>query len=122
MLQGDSSLGGRARGLRQSMSPPEITLWQALRHRPGGLKFRRQHPSGPYIADCYCHEARLVIEVDGEAHGCDDRLKRDARRDIWFEARGLTTLRIAAVDVQSDIEAVVRHILAAAAQCRSGED
>ncbi len=48
------------------MSLPEVLLWQVLRTRPSDLKFRRQHPSGAYVADFYCHEARLVIEVDGE--------------------------------------------------------
>jgi very-short-patch-repair endonuclease len=48
------------------MSLPEVLLWQALRARPGGWKFRRQHPSGPYVADFYCHEARLIVEVDGD--------------------------------------------------------
>ncbi len=67
MLQGGEKVGERARGLRIAMSAPEITLWQVLRRRPAGLKFRRQHPSGPYVADFYCHEARLVIYVDIEA-------------------------------------------------------
>ncbi|WP_322965229.1 endonuclease domain-containing protein [Sphingomonas fuzhouensis] len=122
MLQGYEDVGVRARGLRQAMSPPEITLWQALRRRPGGFKFRRQHPSGPYIADFYCHEARLVIEVDSEAHGYGDRPERDALRDMWFAERGLMTLRIATNDIQKDIEGVTRHILTTAASRHSGEE
>nr|WP_235518747.1 DUF559 domain-containing protein [Sphingomonas sp. Leaf208] len=39
------------------MSPPELALWIALRERPGGFKFRRQHPAGPYVADFYGHAA-----------------------------------------------------------------
>lgn len=122
MLQGNDQVAGRARNLRQDMSAPEITLWQILRHRPGGLKFRRQHPAGPYVADFYCHEARLVIEVDSESHGYGDRSKRDASRDAWFAARGLTTLRIAATDIQHNIEGVTRHILITAASRHSGEE
>jgi very-short-patch-repair endonuclease len=58
----------RARELRRQMSLPEIVLWQALRKaRLGGLRFRRQHPIGPYIVDFYCPAARLAIEVDGFA-------------------------------------------------------
>ena len=49
----------RARRLRQSMSLPEVMLWRELRGRPGGLKFRRQHASGPYILDFFCSDARL---------------------------------------------------------------
>ncbi|WP_294237671.1 endonuclease domain-containing protein [uncultured Sphingomonas sp.] len=122
MLQGDETIGGRARGLRQAMSAPEITLWQVLRHRPGGFKFRRQHPSGPYIADFYCHEARLIVEVDSEAHSLGDRPERDKARDRWFAHRGLTTLRIVATDIQKNIEGVTGYILATAASRHLGED
>jgi very-short-patch-repair endonuclease len=104
------------------MSAPETTLWQVLRTRPGGLKFRRQHPSGPYIADFYCHEARLVIEVDSEAHNRGDRPYRDTSRDAWFAERGLTTLRIAATDIQQNIDGVTVQILTAVASRRSGEE
>src|SRR3546814_8269383 len=78
----------RSRRLRRVMSPPEIALWQVLRARPAGLKFRRQHPSGDYTLDFYCSDARLAIEIDGEAHGRGDRPMRDARRDRWFETHG----------------------------------
>ncbi|WP_082442254.1 endonuclease domain-containing protein [Sphingomonas sp. Leaf257] len=121
MLQGDEAIGDRARDLRQVMSPPEITLWQILRHRPGGFKFRRQHPSGPYIADFYCHEARLIVEVDSEAHSLGDRPARDEARDRWFSDRGLITLRIGATDIQKNIEGVARQILDTASR-RAGED
>ncbi|WP_294280045.1 endonuclease domain-containing protein [uncultured Sphingomonas sp.] len=122
MLQGVEQVGERARVLRQDMSAPEITLWQVLRKRPGGLKFRRQHLSVPYIADFYCHEARLVIEVDGEAHGYGDRPKRDARRDMWFAERGLTTLRFESTDIQTNIEGMTAQIKATAARRHSGEE
>ncbi|GAM00435.1 endonuclease domain-containing protein [Sphingomonas parapaucimobilis] len=122
MLQGGENAGTQARGLRQAMSAPEITLWQVLRHRPGGFKFRRQHPSGPYIADFYCHEARLIIEVDSEAHSRGDRPARDEARDRWFAERGLTTLRITTTDIQKNIDGVTVHILTIAASRCSGED
>jgi len=63
------------------MSRPEARLWQVLRERPGGIKFRRQHPVGPYIVDFYCPAARLAVEVDGEAHGMGDNPARDEDRD-----------------------------------------
>jgi len=79
----------RARELRRSMSLPEGLLWQQLRTRLGGLKFRRQHPLGPYVADFYCPAARLVIEVDGESHRMGNRPRRDAYRDRWFGEQGM---------------------------------
>ena len=111
MLQGGASGTPRARELRQSMSLPEVLLWQALRKRPSGLKFRRQHPSGDYVADFYCHEARLVVEIDGEAHDRADNPQKDARRDAWFAARGIATLRIPASIILKDLDAAVVGIV-----------
>lgn len=122
MLQGAEHVAAHARALRRQMSPPEVSLRAALRLRPAGLKFRRQHPSGPYVADFYCHAARLVIEVDGEAHGRGDRPMRDGQRDSWFAERGLETIRITAADVLQNREEVVRHIVAAASARCSRED
>jgi very-short-patch-repair endonuclease len=104
----------RARRLRREMSLPEVLLWQVLRERPAGLKFRRQHPSGPYDLDFFCSDARLAIEVDGEAHDRAGRPARDAARDAWLIERGVETMRIPAVDVLKDLDAVVRAIIAEA--------
>ena len=106
-------MGGieRARRLRRNMSPPEATLWLALRARPGGFKFRRQHRLEPYTLDFYCHEAGVAIEVDGDAHDMGDNPGRDARRDVWLAERGILTLRFLAADVMGEMEAVVARIL-----------
>ena len=116
MLQGTGSTAALAKQLRGAMSPPEIALWLALRERPAGLKFRRQHPSGPYVADFYCHAARLIIEVDGQAHDFGDRPARDAARNRWFEGRGIAVLRIPAVEIFHDCDAMVRGIVALAVE------
>ncbi len=86
----------RARELRGKMLLPEVLLWQHLRGRKlGGHKFRRQHVLGPYFADFYCHELRLVVEVDGlESHR--QRAGSDAVRDVWMKSRGLSVLRLGA--------------------------
>ena len=122
MLQGTGETAQRAKSLRQAMSSPEIGLWLALRERPVGLKFRRQHPSGPYVADFYCHEARLVIEIDGSAHDCGDRPERDAVRDRWFAERGLRVFRVPARNVLADCDGVVRGIVALATEHLTGAD
>ena len=100
----------RARKLRQAMSLPEVLLWQALRGRPGRLKFRRQHASGPYILDFFCSDARLAIEIDGEGHSRGSQPAHDAVRDEYFERSGIRTLRIGAADVLKDLDAVMRWI------------
>ena len=93
--------------MRREMTLPEVILWQALRKQPGGLKFRRQHPAGPYVLDFFCSDARLAIEVDGVAHIMGDRPQRDGARDRWLRSAGVETLRISAADVLKDADAVV---------------
>ena len=109
MLQGDEITVRRARQLRRKMTLHEVLLWQRLRQRPGGFKFRNQHPATPYVFDFYCHEARLIVEVDGQSHGMGDRPEYDAKRDAHFRDKGLRTFRIPARDVLHDAaaEAVV---------------
>jgi len=96
------------------MTPPEIALWLALRRNDADLRFRRQCPAGFYVLDFYCAPARLAIEVDGEAHSRGDRPERDEVRDAWLASRHVRILRYAARDVLSDLEAVVRDIMAVA--------
>jgi very-short-patch-repair endonuclease len=102
----------RVRRLRKTMSLPEVILWEWLRHRPAGLKFRRQHPSGPYILNFYCNDARLAVEIGGEAHCQAMQANHDGRRDRWFANAGIKTLRIAASDVLGNLECVTQIILA----------
>ena len=105
----------RARALRRDMTLPEGLLWRELRERPGGFKFRRQHPLGRYIVDFYCPAAKLVIEVDGEAHSMGVNPMRDAHRDAWLSDDGLAVLRVSARDVLDNPEAVSAQIIA---ECR----
>jgi very-short-patch-repair endonuclease len=93
------------------MSPPEAKLWQQLRQRPAGLKFRRQHPIDPYVADFFCREGQLVVEVDGWGHDTSARAKRDAERDLALQARGFTILRVSGAEVMRDCGSVVAAIL-----------
>ena len=95
----------KARALRREMSLPEVMLWQRLRAKPGGVKFRRQHPVGRFVADFYAPEAKMIVEVDGVAH--DHRVERDAERDAWFGAQGFVVVRVTASDVLKDVDAVV---------------
>ena len=101
----------RARQLRRSMSLPEVLLWQELRKRPNGLKFRRQHPAGPYVIDFYCLEMSLAIEIDGESHDFGDRPTNDAVRDGWLQEQSIRVLRIPAREILSDLDAILRMVL-----------
>ncbi|WOE75101.1 endonuclease domain-containing protein [Alterisphingorhabdus coralli] len=99
MARTPGSTYNRARKLRKTMTPPEIMLWQRLRTRPLNLKFRRQHPVGPYVLDFYCAAARTAIEIDGAVHDMGDNAERDQRRDDYLAKKGITVLRIAAQEV-----------------------
>ncbi len=89
------------------MSPPEMRLWGVLRRREAaGLRFRRQHPVGPFALDFYCAEARLAVEVDGADHGFESRRRRDDERDAWLADQGIETLRIQAIDVRDNLDGV----------------
>ena len=101
----------RARALRRNLTLPECMLWQMLRKRPDGLKFRLQHPIGRCIVDFYCPAAKLVIEVDGLSHDPGDRPERDLQRDLWLRSQGLRVLGFAATDVMKDVGSVVTAIL-----------
>ena len=101
-----------ARKLRRRMSLPEGLLWQQLRRRPSGFKFRNQHPVSRMVVDFYCAEARLVVEIDGIAHAMGDNPQRDEARDAVLRSLGFAVLRIPAADVLKDPEAVANSIVA----------
>jgi very-short-patch-repair endonuclease len=99
----------RARTLRQASTPPEQLLWLAVRNSQiDGMKFRRQHPVGPYVVDFFCQEARLVVEVDGMSH--DDKAAQDAAKSRHLETEGYRVLRVTNEDVMHDLDAVTREI------------
>jgi very-short-patch-repair endonuclease len=101
----------RARRLRSEMTLPEGLLWRELRKRPGGLKFRCQHPAGVYVLDFYCARAKLAIEVDGWAHDNADVMKRDAARSHFLRSQGVATLRVPAKAVLEDMAGAVVRIV-----------
>jgi very-short-patch-repair endonuclease len=100
------------------LTPPEIALWLALRRHAAGLRFRKQHAAGDYVLDFYCAPARLAIEVDGEAHSRGNRPRRDMVRDAWLALQGVKVLRYSAVDVLTNVDGVVRQIIAVAVERR----
>jgi len=100
-----------ARKLRSEMSPPEVLLWCELRKRPGGLKFRRQHPAGLYVLDFYCAAAALAIEVDGFAHDSMRAVRADSARSRFLRSQGVATLRVPAKVVLEDVNVAVVRIV-----------
>ena len=85
----------RAREMRMKATPAEAFAWELFRNRQFlGLKFRRQHQIGNYIVDFYCHEKRLVVELDGSVHDSDEQRTMDRNRDAHLESLGMTVVRI----------------------------
>jgi very-short-patch-repair endonuclease len=107
----------RAKQLRRTMTRAETLLWRHLKaDRLAGLNFRRQAPIGNYIADFIAHSRKLIVEVDGESHDFEERIRRDERRDAWLASRGYRVLRFTNDDVMKNLEGVALAILQAAEQ------
>ena len=96
-----------SRRLRRDSTDAERKLWQYLRAgRFDGLKFRRQHPIPPYIADFCCIEKRLIVELDGSQHNA----QVDAVKTGFLESRGWSIVRFWDNDVLLETEAVLDAI------------
>jgi very-short-patch-repair endonuclease len=99
----------RARDLRLTDSRAEQKVWELLRaHRMDGMKFRRQHPIGPYFADFACVARKLFIEIDGEHHAV--QREADSRRTDTLEQAGWRVIRFPASEVLQNIEGVWAEI------------
>jgi very-short-patch-repair endonuclease len=102
----------KARRLRRPLTASEQALWATLRdNRLRGLKFRRQHPFGPYILDFFCVQAQLAVELDGSVHDQPDQKEYDANRTAYLESHGLRLLRFKNLDVERNIDDVLARIL-----------
>ena len=111
MITGPRETVKRARKLRSEMSLPEGLLWRELRKRPGGFKFRRQHPAGIYVLDFYCAAVQLAIEVDGFAHDTAGVAESVQRRSEWLRGQHIATTRVPAQAVMQDLLVVVVRIV-----------
>ena len=106
-----------ARSLRKRQTPAERAMWAVLRDRRlRDLKFRRQFPIGPFVADFCCWEIRLVVELDGEVHA--EQVERDRERDDFIRRSGFTVLRFPNDRVFEDTGGVIEEILAFARKKR----
>jgi very-short-patch-repair endonuclease len=104
-----------ARKLRREMTLPEVLLWQRLNGAQSGLRFRKQHPVGPYVADFYCSATRTVVEVDGEAHNRGDRPERDIERDTFLTQNGYRVIHIMASEILRNADEAAASVAVLAA-------
>ncbi len=99
-----------AKKLRNHPTETEEFLWQFLSGSKLNVKFRRQHPIDKYIADFYCHEHKLVIEIDGSVHDALFQKQKDAERDAEMNCLGLRVLRFSNKEVILETERVLLTI------------
>lgn len=98
-----------ARKLRSNLTDAERFVWSKLRRRQlGGHRFRRQHPSGPFVVDFVCLERRVAVELDGGQHA--DQAGYDTDRTEWLSQHGYTVLRYWNHEVFEDWDTIERQI------------
>ncbi|MCF8309423.1 MAG: endonuclease domain-containing protein [Bacteroidales bacterium] len=98
----------KAKELRKNMTPEEQKLWDRLRKKQLGVRFRAQHPIERFIVDFYCHQLKLVIEVDGDIHNFQKEY--DLGRNIEIEKYGIKVLRFKNSQIERHIDKVINTI------------
>jgi cyclase len=96
--------------LRAKPTEAEKRLWEHIRNKKLGVKFRRQHPIFKYIADFYCHERKLVIEIDGKYHLEDVQKEHDKLRSEDMLQFGIKVIRFNNEEVLNNIDEVIKKI------------
>ena len=100
-----------ANALKKEMTDAEKALWEKLRDRRlNNLKFRRQHPTGKFILDFYCHELKLAIEVDGNIHEMEDVKEKDQGRTYMLAEWEITVIRFTNEEILNNINLVLENI------------
>lgn len=110
MIYTKPELCEKRKNLRNNSTESEKLLWIYLRNEQLGVKFRRQHSIGNYIADFYCPSLKLVIELDGSGHFTPEGLEYDKIRQEFMNSLGIKTLRFNNNDVIKNIEGVLERI------------
>jgi very-short-patch-repair endonuclease len=100
-----------AKQLRERMTQAEILIWDKLKNKQfRGYKFRRQHPLHKFIVDFYCHELKLIIEIDGKYHDSEEQKKKDLNRTELLKFQGLSEIRFTNEEVINNIGSVLKKL------------
>ena len=108
-MERNGEITGKARILRKQMTKEEAHLWYQFlcRYQP---RFHRQYVIGNYIADFYCHKAKLVVELDGSQHCDPGKIEYDQNRTQYLQSQGLQVLRFSNLDVMRKFQSVCEMI------------
>ncbi len=110
-IYNEKILESRRRDLRVKQTEAEKILWQKLRNRQiNGFKFFRKYSIGKYIADFYCSELRLVIELDGSQHYEENSLEYDKIREEFMKNLDIKTIRFNNLDVFKNLDEVMERV------------
>ncbi len=110
-LYDKSSTKEKRTQLREKQTKVEEIMWGILRNRKFlGLKFRRQHGIGEYIADFYCSEKKIVIEIDGDTHFNEDAVEYDKIRTQFFNELGIKVIRFSNIEVYKNINDILEEL------------
>jgi very-short-patch-repair endonuclease len=99
-----------AESLRKNMTMAEKIIWERLCKNQLGVRIRRQHPVWKYIADYYCHDLKLVIEIDGGIHLSKENKEYDVGRETTLSEFGIEIIRFTNDQVINEIEQVIKII------------
>lgn len=111
ILKNKNKFLARRRELRKEQTSEEKILWQAVRNRKLGFKFRRQYSVGGYILDFYCPEIKLAIELDGSQHFEKENLLYDQDRTNFLQILGCTILRFKNKEINENLKEVLSKIM-----------
>lgn len=109
-IHNDPIMKKRRRELRNKSTREEILLWNQLKANKLGKPFRRQFGIGPYIVDFYCHELKLIIELDGEYHNSEQQKDYDAERERFLHGNGYTILHFLNQTIHDNVQDVIKKI------------
>lgn len=99
-----------AKALRNRLTDAERLLWEQINEKKLGVKFRRQHPISFFIADFYCHEKKLIIELDGSIHNVKEVLENDLQRQAAIEAFEIKVIRFKNEEIYKNLNKVLEKI------------
>ncbi|MBC7829275.1 MAG: endonuclease domain-containing protein [Chitinophagaceae bacterium] len=99
-----------AEALRKNMTVAEKIIWERLSKNQLGVRIRRQHPVWKYVADYYCHELKLIIEIDGGIHLSKENNEYDIRREVTLKELGIEIIRFTNEQVINELEYVIEVI------------
>ena len=98
------------KNLRNNSTKEEIILWQYLKQKQLGVKFRRQQVIGKYIVDFVCFEKRIIIELDGGQHNNEQNIEKDKTRDLFFECNNYNVIRLWNNEITQNIDGAIQKI------------